>query len=416
MPLRIENRNNTDDSLFMGARILVIGGDHENTLASVRALGRECIPFDLVIHGVLPGTKTMVGASKYAPHPLCIDGTYAAIQSSIVTWMGDFDPSSCILLPSSDLAALVVDEQFRPLGVKTNGFVGGRWEICKLMDKFTQAQWAAERNIPVAKGVEVDLTAVDEASPISLPVIIKPAVSAEGRKSDISICRNVCEYVHALESYVDAGYSRALVQELIDYEYEITCVGTILMDGSYVWRAYAKEAVYPVDRGSTALSRLETDPQVCTVIENLMKVMAEEGYRGPCDIEFFKTSKGVLLNEINYRQSGIAAFTFYEDLFLPALWTMSLMGIEATTSEQVVRIRQGSYYHAMSEGLYLYYVKETGGGILNWLHAVREPGGKTLLFPGDNSPFWAFVKKTIANQLRKLITKFDTREKSFNER
>lgn len=379
-------------------RVLVVGGDHTNTLASVRALGLADIPFDLLLCDGPSARKPMLAASKYAPAPTYVEGTYGSIRDAISDWMGDSVPSSCILLPSSDLAALVIDECFRPLGVKSGGFIDNCRRVSDLMDKYAQGKWAAAHGIPIAKGVEVDLTSADESCPLNVPVIIKPAVSAEGQKSDIAICRSERDYRDARETYRRSGYRRALIQELVDYEYEITCIGTVFTDGSCVWRAYVKEAVYPVGCGSTALARLETDPQVLRVAEKVMRVLSDEGFRGPCDIDLFKISDCVLLNEINFRQSGIASFTFYEGLFLPALWTRDLMGEPVSNAGT----EQKRGYHAMSEDLYLYYGKKTGAVIFGWLRYLLEPGGRTLRFPKDNGPFWAFLRNTLTNQVRKI--------------
>lgn len=401
---RMNDRSTLEGGGVNGAaRVLVIGGDHENTVASVRALSRHGITFDLILHGVRPGQKTMVAASRHAPEPLFAEGTYEAINDAVESWMGKSDPSRCILLPSSDLAALVIDERFRPRGARASGFVGDRWRISELMDKYAQAQWASMLGIPVAKGVEIDLTVDggENLSGLGFPVIVKPAVSAEGQKSDITICRDAKEYVDAIQCYVNARYRRMLVQELIDYEYEITCVGLIRSDGTPVWRAYAKEIVYPKGRGSTVRVHLENESTVLKAIDGVLKTLAREGYRGLCDIEFFKTSERVMLNEVNFRQSGIVAFPFYEGLCLPLLWTQELLGcFEVAEVEYPV-----DSYCAISEGAYLHYLKGTGRSVSEWLQALKEPGGKVLLFSGDNGPFWAFIRSTLANQVRKVAGK-----------
>lgn len=386
---------------FKDLRVLVIGGDHENTLASVRALGLDGIAFDLVIHGGLLGREAMIVASKYAPEPLYCEGTYDAVRGAIEAWIGESDPSNCVFLPSSDLAALVVDECFRPLGAKASGFLGERWRICDLMDKLAQSQWAAARGIPVAEGIEVDFGVSGDKSPIELPVILKPAVSAEGRKSDIRICHDGEEYAEASGFFADAGYKRALVQALVDYEYEITCVGLIRLDGTSVWRAYAKEVVYPEGRGSIACGRLETDPLVLEVIDGVLQTMAREGYRGLCDIEFFRTPERVILNEINFRQSGIAAFPFYEGLLLPSLWARELLGRPKGAALDY----PSESYHVVYESGYFRYVRETGGGVQEWLRALGEHGGKNLLFAGDNGPFRTFVRDTLANKVKRVAGK-----------
>ena len=395
---RMNDRSTLEGGGVNGAaRVLVIGGDHANTLASVRALSRHGIAFDLILHGVRPGQRTMVGASRHAPEPLFAEGTYEAINDAVESWMGKSDPSRCILLPSSDLAALVIDERFRPRGVRVSGFEGDRWRISDLMDKYAQAQWAAERDIPVAKGVEVDPKHSCANCPVELPVIVKPSVSAEGEKSDITICQSTQEYVTAKKKFADLGYKRMLVQELVSYEYEITCICAILLDGTPVWRAYAKDVVHPEGRGSTVYAHLEQDRVVLEAISSVLSTLADEGYRGLCDMDFFKTGDRVILNEVNFRQSGIVAFSFAEGLYLPSLWAKGLAG---TLGEGDAEFPKRSYY-AIAEDGYLYYVKESGKGIGEWLSALRKADGKTLLFPGDNGPFWAFIRNTLANQVRR---------------
>lgn len=381
--------------------MLVIGGDHANTLASVRALAREGIAFDLIIHGVHSGHRTMAESSKFAPKPLFTDGTYEAIRSVIGTWIGRSDPTSCIMLPSSDLSALVIDEQFRPSGVNASGFGDEHWRICELMDKNAQAKWAAEHDIPVAQSVKLDFLDFDceSSSPIDYPVIVKPVVSAEGDKSDISICRNQEDYRRTVGIYIESGYESALVQELIDYEYEITCVGLIMLDGTLIWRAYEKEIVYPAGHGSTASARLITDAIILNEIVSSLNVLSREGYRGLFDIDFFKTPNSIMLNEINFRQSGIVSFLFYEGIYLPSLWVGSLMHLpmEIENTPSVFEP-----YRAIAEDGYLYHTKEAGEDLFGWLRALRSPGGKSLLYPSDSGPFWMFIRKTLTNQLKRL--------------
>lgn len=385
-------------SILNNSRVLVIGGDHENTLASVRALGLAGIDFDLLIHSGKSCGKSSVFASKYAPVPIYAEGSYDSIHKAIKAWLGDSNPADCLLMPSSDLSALVIDERFRSLGVKTSGFLGDEWQICDLMDKHAQSQWAAARGIPVAKGVEIDLAASGPHSPLALPVIIKPAVSAEGQKSDIRICRNPAEYADAVSAFSNAGYKRVLVQELIGYEYEVTCVGLIRLDGSLAWRAYAKEVVYPEGRGSIASGRLETDPSVLQVIHRVLSTLAEEGYRGLCDIEFFKTPDRVLLNEINFRQSGIVAFTFYEGLYLPSIWAKECLGLP---NEFVCEYPKKSY-RVIYETSYFRYMRDTGTSAFEWIKALSEAGGKNLIFTGDNGPLRVFIWNTVTNKFRRL--------------
>ena len=47
-------------------RVLVIGGDHHNTLAVIRSLGKENIPFKVLVHGDYSSINDIhIAASKY---------------------------------------------------------------------------------------------------------------------------------------------------------------------------------------------------------------------------------------------------------------------------------------------------------------------------------------------------------------
>lgn len=384
-------------------RVLVIGGDHQNTLATIRALSNGGIAFDLIVHGRDLTRNSMVESSRYAFNPVFIDATYESIKLAIEVWLGDSDPSSCILLPSSDLAALVIDECFKGLGVLASGFESSNRRICDLMDKGVQARWASSCGIPVARSIQVDVGLEIEDAPIEYPLIVKPVISAEGRKADIAICLNREEYRRTIADYGNSGYQRALVQELINYDHEITCIGLITLDGTPIWRAYEKKIIYPSGNGSTVYARLITDPSTLDEIEAILRILSNSGYRGLCDLDLFKTAGSLMLNEINFRQSGIVAFLFHEGIFLPLLWTRELLGLPLG----VLPCANGPCaYDAIDEIGYLYHVKEVKGGFGKWLRALGKTGGKTLLYPGDNGPFRAVMRNTFLNQVKKVQGRF----------
>ena len=56
------------------------------------------------------------------------------------------------------------------------------------MDKFEQYKVAKECNINIAKSEIIDLN-LNQDVEINPPVIIKPLISIEGKKLDITICK-----------------------------------------------------------------------------------------------------------------------------------------------------------------------------------------------------------------------------------
>lgn len=55
----------------MESTVIIIGGDHHNTLAAIRALGRKKCIFEIIVHdNCLTNEKVKVFKSKYAKkHP-----------------------------------------------------------------------------------------------------------------------------------------------------------------------------------------------------------------------------------------------------------------------------------------------------------------------------------------------------------
>ena len=77
-----------------GWRILVVGGDHHNTLASLRSLGRDGVPFDLLLHsGMKSADSLIVPSSKYCPKNFeLVDNNVEAISEGYRSWLTDKDP------------------------------------------------------------------------------------------------------------------------------------------------------------------------------------------------------------------------------------------------------------------------------------------------------------------------------------
>lgn len=280
-----------------GWRILVVGGDHHNTLASLRSLGRGGVPFDLLLHsGIKSADGLMVPSSKYCPKNFeLVDNNVEAISEGYRSWLTDKDPRLCIVLASSDLSAYVADRELAPKGIITYSFSGEPGRVAGLMDKYEQYVWAQAHGVPMARSVIV--TSRDHAAAgLGYPLILKPLVSAFGEKTDIAIVDSPDSYAAAVARLFAEGYERLLVQEVVDFDYEAVASGCIFLSNG-------KESHI-----------------------TLRKELSSEGFRGMFDIEIFATRDGAVLNEINFRQSGNMFACLDGGMSLPLLWALDAAG------------------------------------------------------------------------------------------
>lgn len=310
-----------------GWRILVVGGDRHNTLASLRSLGRDGVPFDLLLHsGMKSADSLIVPSSKYCPKNFeLVDNNVEAISEGYRSWLTDKDPRLCIVLASSDLSAYAPTRAC-PKGIVTYSFSGEPGRVAGLMDKYEQYVWAQAHGVPMARSVIV--TSRDHAAAgLTFPLILKPLVSAFGEKTDIAIVDSPDSYAAAIARLFADGYERLLVQEVVDFDYEAVASGCIfLSNGKESHITLRKELTFPRKAGNVAIGRSEAAPEMEKLLEKVIGELSSEGFRGMFDIEVFATRDGAVLNEINFRQSGNMFACLDGGMSLPLLWTLDAAG------------------------------------------------------------------------------------------
>lgn len=305
--------------------LLVVGGDHHNTLSAVRSFGRGRIPFDLILHGCEDYSRTHIGKSKYAPaDALSVPEGKEALEVAIVAWISSNQGKQQYIYPCSDLSAMVADCLSKEYNFICPGYIGRPGYSAGLMNKYAQNKWAEKTNVEVARSWILDLS--DESmllDPPCLPCILKPIVSAEGKKSDISVVGDADQWREVKEHFALCGYDIVLVQEYLKYDYEIVVPGCIYSGGQFVFDILKKLVMWPINGGSTVVAESIKCPEICQVIEVFLQLLSLDGYRGPFDIEFFVRKDELILNEVNYRQSGVAYALIDEGCDFPVLWFSS---------------------------------------------------------------------------------------------
>ena len=251
-------------------KVIIIGDDHTNTLGVIRTFGENGIkPYVIIISKT---KRVAVVKSKYVEkYWICTDENIA-----LLTMMSIFsdEEKKPVVIPTSDLITLKIDESYNQLSKKfiIPSINNKQGEIIKYMDKFNQYQLAKDNNINMANSIIIDINNLEE-NEIKFPCILKPIVSAEGKKEDIVICNNKNEYIKAIADLKKLNYSKILLQDFIDYEYEMDISGFAYNGEISIPGAIKKIRIWPEKKGSTTYGLVVPPSQIDYIIKDIGKLM-----------------------------------------------------------------------------------------------------------------------------------------------
>lgn len=386
-----------------GWHLLVSGGDHHNTLASMRSLGRAGVPFDLLLHSEAERVdELVVSGTKFGPDSyILVANNFDAVFEGYKKWLTGKDPRKCIVLSSSDLSAYVADSCLSTLGFVTYTFNDKVGRASSLMDKYEQYLWSCGHGIPMARSAAVgNISALPDD--LCFPVIIKPIVSAFGEKTDIVIAANRTDCEEALARLLDVGYKKVLVQEVVDFKYEAVAAGCVFKsNGEESHLTLRKEVTYPKKAGNVAIGRTSKDPRVEQLIGQIVAALKTDGYRGMFDIEVFATPRGgVILNEINFRQSGNMFACLDNDMSLPLLWAIDAAGgvvpLPGAVRDRLRIVAEPQLVSGVTHGEI---------SLRSAFVAIRGADSFAFRAKDDNGPFRRFLFGGFARKLKKLLIK-----------
>lgn len=289
-------------------RVIIIGADHHNTLAVLRCCGLKKCHYDILVH-TDQADAIGISHSKFAKNRV-----FAVLpdENAIACWLLNkavaMYNEKPVLIPCSDLAALAIDRHWEELNTYyvMPGFREQPGRVAYLMDKMEQKRLSDQYGILMANSWSIDVKEnVELPSGLTLPCIIKPEISATGRKADIVVCKTDSEFVEAINKLMMLGYSRVIVQQFLKKKYEICSFGAILTDQNYDGVTVKKlRETPPPAQGSTLLAEFIDDPEINSHVDRVNKMLVTEGFHGLYDIEMLVCEDGVYLNEINFRSSG----------------------------------------------------------------------------------------------------------------
>lgn len=367
----------------MHREVVIIGGNHHNTLSVLRSLGRKDIFANLILS--TKEVNPMVAKSKYIKKLILVKDDNEILTSLIENFatlnhkpivIACYDFASSLL----DMNYSLLESKFILPGAKCQGV------ITKYMDKQMMSTLAQDNGLTIPNTcTKNDIIEKN----ISYPIIIKPLVSKNGSKAEISICDNIEQLskYFLLHPNVDVQ-----IQQYIEKEYEYQLIGCSISGGKDIIIPGRTLIIHQPKNTNTAFLRYEelvgNEPVDCC--KRFIKTI---GYSGLFSMEFLRGKDGTdYFMEINFRNDGNAISVTDAGVNLPYIWYLGSQGLDF--SSELKRIRT---IYVMPETVVIgLWVK----GIINFRQLFRDFMLKDISMDYDpNDPAPTSGKRTYMRQL-----------------
>lgn len=390
-------------------KVIIIGGDHYNSLGLARVFGINGIkPYGILTTHSKRKKDNFCYASKYWEKTWFALDEVECLQILMSEFSGEEEKP--VLVPSSDGAAIAIDKN----GVELQnyflipGFHLQYGKLVHLMDKYNQYKWAIENDLKIAQSliVQFDGTEKEQVKYQKYPCIVKPVVSSEGKKSDIKKCVNENELLDYLTVLASKGYKRFLVQEFLQKDYEAELFGAILKNTEnipYLFSKHVRE--WPPVGGSVSYHEFIDDDILHKKVFNLLSKIKKSGYIGNIDIEIFIIGDDIYLNEINFRNSGDVYACFNPAIYYPFYSYLDMIGVEL--SDKNFNYVKKTY--AMNETTDFRHAIYGSLSLSEWITCCKQCQDFAIYFPGDMKP----VRKRYLHYLKEFfINSYNQKKKA----
>ena len=330
-------------------QVIVVGGNHHNTLAILRSLGEKSIKSKLIV--ITGDKKPFVSYSKYISSCIVLS-SYDGIKDAMFKLKTDKEKP--VVIACSDIVSSYLDQNRDELSqhfILPCADIQGR--ITTLMDKDTMAHLAVECGIIIPKSWVVDTKNYD-VEQFDYPCIIKPLASIEGSKTDIYICENKEELAKRIS---EVKCQKVQIQKFIDKDIEFQLIGCSLNGGETV--------IIP---GASVILR----------------------YSGLFSLEFLRGKDGRdYFMEINFRNDGNSICVTASGMNLPYIWYLYNCGL--SYSEELC-------YDKMKEVIVMpefddfANVKNRTISLWHWLKDIKRTDRFMEFSKYDQKPFWQKLK------------------------
>lgn len=338
--------------LSMNHDVIVLGGNHQNPLGVIEALGQKGINPYVIIND--KNKSSFVLKSKYIKQGW-ICSTEAEIINCLQEVISHQSSKSVVIACNDNMASFLSDHynQFRDFlllpGIPNQG------ELTAWMDKERMTEAASKIGLTVPKSWIVQKDAIPQD--VIYPCVTKSLTSVNNGKSEFTICENRKE----LEDFINnqAHSSTIQVQQFIDKEFEFQYMGCSLNGGETIiipGRTHIETTLHfnNITFLKYQADKIINDPLTLTKAEEFIR---QTGYSGLFSVEFMhgKDGKDYFL-EMNFRNDGNGIVVTAAGTNLPYIWYLYNCGgdyiseIEKSEVKDTYSVPEDSYFISMLQG------------------------------------------------------------------
>ena len=376
----------------MRSKVLVIGGNHQNTLGVIEALGQKGVCSHVIILGKIQ--SSFVLTSKYVDK-----GRICEDEESVITTIKCLftsEKKKVVAIACCDDAANIIDKHYESLQkfmvIPTIKEYGNLMEWTN-KEKMTNTAKELGITIPLSWLIKDNIIPED----IVFPCVIKPITSVHHGKSGFAKCTSRME----LQSYLDAKKEgeAVQVQQFIEKYFEFQYIGCSLNAG--------EEVIIPGRthiETTTGFNNLvflcydKYDSSFEKTVKDSKRFVKETGYSGLFSIEFMRGIDGKdYFLEMNFRNDGNGIAVTSSGTNLPYIWYLYASG--ADYKKEILKSEVTTTY-MMPEFSFLMSVFNGEVTFKEWLSDLKKTTCYLTRFKDDMKPWHAYMRPN-----RKILLK-----------
>lgn len=303
-------------------KVIVIGGNHHNTLGVIRSLGRAGImPYVILTSG---GDESFVLKSKYIKKAWTVKGSDGVVDLLLKEFTS-FDGKN-VLIGCHDAIASVFDlnrDKLNPYFIVPGAELQGA--ISPLMYKKNMGELAERIGLKVPRMMVSNFRKYPGSNKPPFPCITKPVESKSGSKSEIKIFDDEEKLLKFLKSDASKEF---VIQQFIDKAFEFQLIGCSLDGGKDIIIPGVSVILRQSKSSNTGFLQYKVlDDSFGQTVGKTKSFIQSIGYSGLFSVEFLRDKTGTdYFLEMNYRNDGNTISVFNAGINLPYIWYLHSIG------------------------------------------------------------------------------------------
>lgn len=372
--------------------IIVIGGDHHNTLGVIRSLGYKGLYPNLVV--VTNHKKPYVSYSKYIQQYHILTSANDIVDYLLKT-KSTYD-SKQVVISCADCVTAILDTHQEQLSAFYHLPVG-KGNIVQVMNKDTMANIAKECGLVTPRTIMIN----DVSFSNHIKYIFKPLKSIEGSKADIAVVKSK-EELNTFLSYTQC--EKFQIQEYIEKNLEFQLIGCSLNEGKTIIIPGVSIILRQPENTNTGfLKYISLDEFQFDEIEKCKKFIQTIGYSGLFSMEFLRGKDGKdYFMEINMRNDGNSICVTSAGVNLPFIWYNYNIGKKEWMEESKKTIKETL---VMPEFDDFVNVLKSNISLRQWIRDVRQTDCFMEYDKSDMKPFYVGLLQQFSNYFKLFFRK-----------